>query len=79
MIAHLLAANCYPAGTTAYPPAGDKAHAALKITTQGSGQLCEVKEGAEAGGRGDAAAPLSSPRDFHPSLCPGIVIYSLAL
>lgn len=43
VIAYLLAANCYPAGTSAYPADGDKAHANLKIATQGNGQLCEVK------------------------------------
>jgi mono/diheme cytochrome c family protein len=43
VMAYLLAANCYPAGTTAYPQAGDKAHADLKVTTQGNGQLCPLK------------------------------------
>jgi polar amino acid transport system substrate-binding protein len=43
VMAYLLASNCYPAGTTAYPQAGDKAHADLKVTTQGNGQLCPLK------------------------------------
>jgi hypothetical protein len=59
-MAYLLAANCYPAGTTAYPAAGDKAHAALKITRQGNGQLCEVKERSQAG-EGDAFPPRFRP------------------
>jgi mono/diheme cytochrome c family protein len=43
VIAYVLAANCYPAGSTAYPAAGDKARAGVKITSQGNGQLCTVK------------------------------------
>ncbi|HTJ25947.1 MAG TPA: cytochrome c [Candidatus Limnocylindria bacterium] len=43
VIAYLLAANCYPAGASPYPVGGDKAHADLKVTTQGNGQLCIPK------------------------------------
>jgi mono/diheme cytochrome c family protein len=43
VIAYLLASNCFPAGASAYPASGDKAHADIKVTTQGNGQLCPLK------------------------------------
>ena len=35
ILAYLLAANCYPAGTTAYPADGTVPNRSLKVATQG--------------------------------------------